>query len=280
MAMNLLTPRTSLSLEELRDTLIRLEDTIIFGLIERAQFKKNDAIYQPRQFEFASGFDGSFLEFMLWELEKVHATTRRYQSPDEYSFFTDLPDPILPPLDYPQILHPNDINVNDKVYAMYTQKIIPRACQQGDDSNYGSSATKDVENLQNLSKRIHFGKFIAEAKFQDPKYHDEYVQLIKAKDTNGIMDLLTNREVEAKLLKRLRRKALIYGQDIDEPASSTTNGTHNASNDDTCLETSTSDGIPTAALKINTDVVVDLYQDYVIPLTKEVEVDYLLKRLD
>ncbi|KAJ1966674.1 chorismate mutase aro7, partial [Dimargaris verticillata] len=206
MAMNLLTPRTSLSLAELRDTLIRLEDTIIFGLIERAQFKTNDAIYQPRKFEFASGFDGSFLEYMLWELEKVHATTRRYQSPDEYPFFKDLPKPILPPLDYPQILHPNDINVNDQVYAMYTQNIIPRACQVGDDSNYGSSATKDVENLQNLSKRIHFGKFIAEAKFQDPKYHDEYVRLIKARDADAIMDLLTNREVEAKLLKRLRRK--------------------------------------------------------------------------
>jgi hypothetical protein len=32
----------------------------------------------------------------------------------------------------------------------------------GDDGNYGSSAVCDTECLQALSKRIHFGKFIAE----------------------------------------------------------------------------------------------------------------------
>ncbi|KAJ1971269.1 chorismate mutase aro7, partial [Dimargaris verticillata] len=79
---------------------------------------------------------------------------------------------------------------------------------------------------------------------------------------------------------RLRRKALIYGQDVDEVTSSAANNGHKASQDDACLPTSPSNGTSTAALKINTDVVVDLYQDYVIPLTKEVEVDYLLKRLD
>ena len=36
-----------MSLEELRSTLIRLEETIIFALIERAQFKTNPDVYKP-----------------------------------------------------------------------------------------------------------------------------------------------------------------------------------------------------------------------------------------
>lgn len=57
---------------------------------------------------------------------------------------------------------------------------------------------------------------MAEAKFVDPKYHDKYVALIKAKDEDGIMELLTNVAVEKKLLRRLRKKVLIYGQEIDD----------------------------------------------------------------
>lgn len=40
-----------LSLERIRSTLIRLEDTIIFGLIERAQFAHNPRIYAPGAFQ-------------------------------------------------------------------------------------------------------------------------------------------------------------------------------------------------------------------------------------
>lgn len=36
----------------------------------------------------------------------------------------------------------------------------------GDDGNYGSAATLDLLALQALSKRIHYGKFVAEAKFR------------------------------------------------------------------------------------------------------------------
>ena len=39
----------------------------------------------------------------------------------------------------------------------------------GDDGNYGSAAVCDIAVLQALSKRIHFGKFIAEAKFQSER---------------------------------------------------------------------------------------------------------------
>lgn len=45
----------------------------------------------------------------------------------------------------------------------------------GDDGNYGSAAVCDIAVLQALSKRIHFGKFIAEAKFQSERERHVHV---------------------------------------------------------------------------------------------------------
>ncbi|KAG0264483.1 chorismate mutase aro7 [Mortierella polycephala] len=262
--MNLLKKDNALSLARLRDVLIRLEDTIIFALIERAQFALNECTYQPGVYEYEDGYKGSFLGYFLHEMEKVHSRVRRYTSPDEYPFTSPLPEPILPTLDFPPILHPNNINVNKDIMDRYLQDIVPKICTPGDDLNYGSSATRDVECLQALSKRIHYGKFIAESKFQDPAQQETYIRLIKAKDREGIMELLTNRTVEAALLRRLRRKAMIYGHDITEKGDIILDDDQNGN----------------VSSKIHADVVVDLYERFVIPLTKEVEVDYLLKRLD
>ncbi|KAF9189799.1 chorismate mutase aro7 [Haplosporangium sp. Z 767] len=262
--MNLLKKDNALSLARLRDVLIRLEDTIIFALIERAQFALNECTYQPGVYEYEDGYKGSFLGYFLHEMEKVHSRVRRYTSPDEYPFTLPLPEPILPTLDFPPILHPNNINVNKDIMDRYLQDIVPKICAPGDDLNYGSSATRDVECLQALSKRIHYGKFIAESKFQDPAQQETYIRLIKAKDRDGIMELLTNRTVEAALLRRLRRKAMIYGHDITEKGDIILDDDQNGN----------------GSSKIHADVVVDLYERFVIPLTKEVEVDYLLKRLD
>ena len=48
--------------------------------------------------------------------------------------------------------------------------------------------------LQLLSKRIHSGKFVAEAKFRGER--EKYSRLIAAQDAQGIMDALTKRDVE------------------------------------------------------------------------------------
>ncbi|KAG9290471.1 hypothetical protein G9A89_002446 [Geosiphon pyriformis] len=255
----------ALSLEKLRDTLIRLEDTIIFALIERAQFAHNEAIYKPGIYKYkgSDDFNGSFLEFFLGEVERVHAKVRRYQSPDEYPFTSPLPEPIIPPLEYPQHLKPNNINVNPKVIQFYLEHIVPSICPKGDDQNYGSAATRDVDCLQALSKRIHYGKFVAEAKFLDPVLQPKYIKAIHYGDIEAIKALLINKKVEDSLLKRLRQKALTYGQDITEI------GALNLENSQ-LLKGS----------KINVNVVVELYEKWVIPLTIAVEVEYLLNRLD
>ena len=50
---------------------------------------------------------------------------------------------------------------------------------------------------QALSKRIHYGMFVAEAKFR--KQTAEYTQLIQRQDGAAILELLTDRAVELKV---------------------------------------------------------------------------------
>ena len=191
------------------------------------------------------------------------AKIRRYQSPDEYPFTSPLPDPILPPLDYPLLLHPKrNINVNKQLYDAYLKIVLPKITQSLPDKgelreNYGSSALCDVECLQSLSRRIHFGKFVAEVKFRQDQ--ENLTDLIISRDRKGLEDAITDSEVERRVLERLRAKAEAYGRD---PWSE--------------------DGVGNGVIKQKVDVaaVVEVYQHVVIPLTKQVEVDYLLARLD
>ena len=240
-----------LALADLREELIRQEETIIFALIERAQFKLNAVVYDAAGIEIP-GFDGSFLAYMLFETERIHARVRRYTSPDEHAFCRDLPEPVLPDAaDTPQRIKPNRINRNAEILDGYRNRIVPQICEPGDCGNYGSSAVCDVNCLQALSKRIHYGKFIAEAKFQAET--DAYTELIQAADTAGIMTRLRDADVEAALCRRVALKAATYGQ---EP------------------------GQTNPRPKVDPDCIAAIYRDWIIPLTCRVEVDYLLARLD
>lgn len=93
---------------------------------------------------------------------------------------------------------------------------------------------------------------MAESKFQSET--EKFTRLIKAGDRAGIDAAITNAAVEKKVLERLELKARTYGTDPSIGA----------------------DGPG----KINAEAVVAMYKDFVIPLTKEVEVEYLMQRLD
>ena len=71
---NFMLVENPLSLERIRSVLTRLEDTIIFSLIERAQFAHNPRIYQRGAFKELGehGFNGSFLDWFLKEIETFH----------------------------------------------------------------------------------------------------------------------------------------------------------------------------------------------------------------
>ncbi|KAI6129995.1 chorismate mutase [Pisolithus thermaeus] len=282
LSQNCVLVRDPLSLEHIRSILGRLEDTIIFGLIERAQYAHNAKMYVNGAISELreKGIEGSWLEWFLKEIETFHAKARRYTSLDEYPFTTGLPEPVLPPLKFPKILYPNDVNVNRSILSFYTRSIVPRITQRAtialsalkrskgivgedeceDDSNYGSAATIDVEILQAISKRVHYGKFVAESKFRENPA--AFIPHIRSRDRAALEALIMRRDVMAKLLMRLRKKAATYAQELGPEGDAVANSLSNSN------------------AKVDVDGVVELYENYIIPLTIEVEVEYLIQRLN
>lgn len=237
-----------LDLDNIRNVLIRLEESIIFSLVERTQFKRNTSIYTAGCIPLA-GYDGSFLDYLLHGTEKLHATVRRYTSPDEHPFFDDLPAPILEPVDFGQVIQDVGININSRIKDIYIRHIIPAICSAGDDEQYGSSAVSDVSCLQTISKRIHYGIFVAESKY---RAEPEICRTAQAPgDIQALYNFITDTAVEEKLLRRVERKTATYMQEIEN------------TNPD---------------WKIPAHVIADIYQQWIIPLTKDVEIEYLLRR--
>lgn len=249
-------PETVFKLENIRNELVKMEDSIIFQFIERSHFPTNHNVYITNNTKLPlGGFDGSFLDWALLHLEITESQLRRFESPDQTPFFPDkILESILPSINYPQILAPNSesVNYNNKIKDMYIKEILPLVSKyDGDDANnYGSVAMTDIQCLQSLSRRIHFGKFVAESKFRSDE--ELYTSLIKNKDVEGIMEHITNSAVEEKILQRLITKAEVYGVDPTNKESER---------------------------KITPEYLVKIYKEFVIPMTKEVEVEYLLKRL-
>ena len=68
-----------LNLDRIRGILTRLEDTIIFALIERAQFAHNPRAYQKGAFSELKeiGFEGSWLDWFLKETETFQGARAR-----------------------------------------------------------------------------------------------------------------------------------------------------------------------------------------------------------
>lgn len=256
--MDFMKPESCLDLANIRAALIRMEDTIVFGLIERSQFFSSPSVYEPNKFHIPR-FNGSFLDWSLVQMERTHSQIRRYEAPDEIPFFPlELLPPLLPAVNYPKILasYTDEINVNEEILSFYVNEIVPQiSCKEGDQAeNLGSVSVCDIDCLQSISRRIHFGKFVAEAKFQADK--EGYKKLIIAKDIKGIEESITNSAVEAKILERLIEKGENYGVDPSMKYSQNPQS------------------------KVKPEIIAKLYKDYIIPLTKKVEVDYLLRRLE
>lgn len=68
-----------LSLAKIRATLQRMEDTIVFRLIERTQYAHNERMYEDGAFpelKDKEKWDGSWLAWLLKETESSHGTYR------------------------------------------------------------------------------------------------------------------------------------------------------------------------------------------------------------
>jgi chorismate mutase len=239
--------------------LIRQEDTIVFALIERAQWARNVGVYTPGAVPLPPPPPGSpppsLLEWLLRGTEAVHGAVRRYTSPDEAAFFpASLPDAVLPPLDYatsPLAACGDAVDLNREILDAYVSDIVPRIAAAGDDGNLGSAAVADVACLQALSKRVHYGKFVAEAKYRADA--GAYRADAAARDAAAILARLTDAAVEDAVVARVRAKAAAFGADVG----------------------GSGDG---PGRKVDPDAVAAVYREWVLPLTKEVQVRYLLAR--
>ncbi|KAH9610793.1 hypothetical protein KSS87_019265 [Heliosperma pusillum] len=182
----------------------------------------------------------------------------RYQSPEEVPFFPkDLSPPLVTHRKSSQELPAaaSSVTVNKKIWEFYVNQFVPLLAPKGDDGNYALSMSSDLVCLQTLSRRIHFGKYVAEVKFRsDPQ---GYGAAIRAKDKDTLMKLLTDEKVEAMVKQRVAKKAMVFGQDVSLSGASNS-----------------------MCFKVDPALVSRLYNEWVIPLTKDVEVEYLLRRLD
>lgn len=261
----------ALDLNNIRRCLMRMEDSIIFSLIERSQYKTNQGVYQadyPKLGEFkrhqlrSTGSNACLGDWYLYQTECLHSQVRRYFHPTEFPFFEPLPEPTLGASSAEgkreQILAevPLAAKVNSRLLDIYRNKMVPALCEAGDDGNYGSTAVQDVHCLQTMATRIYYGLFVAESKFRTER--DRAEKLIRDKDREGLMAFITKPEVEHRNIQRVILKAKTFSQDINSGDASASPATY----------------------KIDPDYVGAMFRDFIMPLTKDVEVEYLLTRLD
>ncbi|KAF8772938.1 hypothetical protein HU200_005339 [Digitaria exilis] len=258
-------PSAGLSLDTVREFLTREEDTIVFSLIERARYPINRPAYDPVHLGDGRRLNASFAELFIRESEAVQSKAGRYQSLLEIPFFAyRVPFTLAPPYNFTRELYPAAafVNVNDAIWSMYFNELLPLLAKTGDDGNYAATVDSDLACLQVLSRRINYGRYVAEVKFRGDQ--QTYTSLIQAKDRDALMKLLTSEAQEDVVKRRVEKKAIVFGQSITS---------------DGPIETSVNNSSGTD-FKVDPSVVYKLYDQWVIPLTKQVEVEYLLHRLD
>lgn len=130
-------------------------------------------------------------------------------------------------------------NLTGKILPAY-MALLPKLGLEGDDNERGSPAEVDIACLQALSRRVHIGEQVAEIKYQDPLNQPAYDELIRKGDREGILQKLTVPKVEALNLERIGKKSARY--------------------------------------QVPGETICAFFEDYVMPLTKEVEVIYLLAK--
>lgn len=208
-----------MNLHETRYELVNLEQSILFALIERSQKGYNSKLY--------NNFNNYISKIeILNEDFGVFKENRK-------SLFTLVSDEISE-------------NINKKILNGYLDYILP-LIKNVDAEAEPPFFTKDYEIIYLISKRVNLGFDVAENKYFTDK--SEFDKHIKSGDRKKIMEMITDAEVEQKVLDRVAAKSesyLLHGNVSVERNSE----------------------IKSAMIKI--------YKEIIIPYTKEVEVQYLL----
>jgi len=240
-----------LRLEVIASHLAGLEETLIYKLLDRAQFAVNSGAYQPGQSLFVPAETASLFELRLRFQETLDTQFGRYLIPEERPFHLGLPAPRRTPPQGETGLSITDletINVSGPIRQAYLA-LLADLCPGGDDGQWGSSVEHDVICLQALGRRIHYGSlYVAETKYrEDPA---KFAALVAAKDEAGLMAAITRSEVEERVLARVRAKVVAV-QSVSDPA---------------------------LRRLVDPETVVAFFRSAIIPLTKEGEIRYLYQR--
>jgi chorismate mutase len=240
-----------MSLQEISQKLESYEETIVFKIIDRAQYAANEIVYERGKSGFKGAGNYSLLELRLRYQEQMDTQFGKFCVPEERPFIQSFSTPRRKAMiDDRGILIDdcNIVNLTEDIIKGY-RNLVPLFCKPGDDGHYGSSVEQDVYALQAISRRIHFGSlYAAESKYTaDP---DGFGQLIDARDEEGLLKKLTRKEVEDKIIERIEEK------------TKSTQATVNQN----------------IRRIVKPEVIVGFYRECVIPLTKQGQVLYLLNR--
>jgi len=240
-----------LQLNTIAQKLESLEETIVYKLIDRAQFSVNDVIYRPGESGFSGEPYASLFELRLRFQEEIDAQFGRFCVPEERPYTKNLPPArrIVPLPDTGLIIHDFEaINLTQEILVYY-RALVHIICSEGDDGQYGSSVEHDIFALQAIARRIHYGSlYVAESKFRsDP---ETYAALIAEHDSSALEQLLTRKEVEDAILTRVHEKVVGVQAQVNTKIRQV----------------------------IDPERIVAFYRDCIIPLTKKGEILYLLGR--
>jgi len=240
-----------LRLDDIAACLESLEDTIVYKLLDRAQFKQNSVIYTDGLSNYVESNMMSLFDIRLRLQEEIDSKFGRFLDPSEKPFTKKLPLPkrefTYPgAYSFPKIK--SRINLTHKIKQSYLRSV-KILCGSGDDGHYGSSVELDVYALQAISRRVHLGAiYIAESKYQErPQF---YYPLIMSRNVEMILKALTRKEKEDEIINRMVNKLASVQALINKQTRHT----------------------------VEKDVIVHIFRDMIIPITKEGEVRYLLNK--
>ena len=153
--------------------------------------------------------------------------------------------------------------------------VLPAITDKGDDEQHGSTVLADIAALQALSKRIHYGKFVAESKYRSNP--NGFQRLVDDGDAEGVMKLLTNSVVEEQVLTRARLKARTYGREPSMSGNTSSNrSTKTNGEGEECASEENDDNDEGG--KVDPLIIESIYRQLIIPMTKDIEVAYLFLR--
>jgi chorismate mutase len=152
------------------------EESIIFRLADRVQYKLNSAIYSQK----------TFLNYMYKSVEQILDESKTIAAKE------NLCQDAL-----------KDINLIENIKERYLD-LLNIICEKGDDDEYSATSQADIEVMVAVSKRIHYGSFyVAESKFLSNSKN--YIEAVKT-GKEAVIELLTRRDKEEKIIARVTKK--------------------------------------------------------------------------